>query len=110
MELELKEALQDPRKKKESSEEGKERLASVLHDKCSSHVITKLEAQDDWKKTRFGDPVEILKRIKDIALNCKGVNNPCDLINGSIRGVSDLRQMENELTEDWASRVKTMLS
>ena len=73
MELEFKEALSDLRKKKESHEEGKERLASVLCEKCSSHVITKLEAQDDWKKIRFEDPVEILKRIKDIVFNYKGV-------------------------------------
>ena len=110
MELELEEALSDPRKKKESHEEGKERLASVLCEKCSSHVITKLEAQDDWKKIRFEDPVEILKRIKDIVFDCKGVNNPCDLINGAIKGVNDLRQMENESTKDWASRVKTRVS
>ena len=54
--------------------------------------------------------MEILKRIKDIVFNCKGVNNPCDLINGSIKGVNDLRQMENESTKDWASRVKTRVS
>ena len=90
MELEFKEALQDMRKKKESHEEGKERLASVLIDKCSSHVLINLEAQDDWKKIRHGDPVEVLKRIKDIVFNYEGVNNPCDLINGSIKGVNDL--------------------
>ena len=45
----------------------------------------------------------ILKRIEDIVFNHKGVSNPCDLINGSIRGVNDLRQMENESTKDGAS-------
>ena len=58
MEPESKEALQDMRKKKESCEEGKERPTSLLIDKCSSHVLINLEAQDDWKKIRHGDPVE----------------------------------------------------
>ena len=79
----------------------------MLTAKCSSQVLTKLEAQDGWKKIRYGDPVEVLKRIKDIVFDHKGVNNPCDHIGASIKGVQDLQQMEKESTEDWATMVRS---
>ena len=58
LEMEFKEALDYLRKKKETYEEGKEKLTSLLIDKCSSQVLIQLEAQDGWKKIRHGDPMK----------------------------------------------------
>ena len=66
-----------------------------------------MEQAEDWKKVKLEDPVEVLKRIKDIAFNYKGVKNRYDLIHSSAKGLSDLRQREGESTKDWAVKAKT---
>ena len=87
----------------------KQMLAGDLVGKCATSVITKLEQAPDWKKIKLEDPVEVLKRIKDIVFNYKGVKNGYDLIHSSAKGLSELKQRDGESTKDWAERVKTRI-
>ena len=83
----------------------KQQLAGEMVGKCATSVITKLEQAPDWKKIKLEDPVEVLKRIKDIVFNYKGVKNGYELIHSSAKGLSELKQRDGESTKDWAERV-----
>ena len=69
MELDCNEARSHHRKKLEDCEEAKEILTSKLISRCSTHVLTNLEARDDWKQIRFSKKLGMFDSMERDRIN-----------------------------------------
>jgi hypothetical protein len=66
----------------------------------------KIESRKDFEKTIKYNPIELLKAIKEHALNYQEHRYEMSIILDALRAVINLRQKDNESLQDYTKRFK----
>jgi hypothetical protein len=80
---------------------------AFLWSQCAKSMQQKIEASKDYEGTIKNNPIELLKAIKQHALNYQEYRYEMSIILDSIRSVINLKQKEGESLVDYTRRFKT---
>ena len=79
----------------------------LLWEQCSSGMRSKIEQRTDFKTSIKDDPVELLKAIKQHALNYQETRYEMAIVTDALKAVLLAKQKEAESLNDYTKRFKT---
>ena len=106
-EMEFKAEFELHMKQKQVYENNLTKAYALLWEQCSKEMQNKLEAHKDFLTIVKGNPIELLKAIKQHALNFQDTRYPMSIIYDSIKAVVNLKQKEGENLQECTKRFKT---
>ena len=83
------------------------KACASLWEQCSKAMQNKVKACKDFLTVVKGDPMELLKAIKQHALNFQDTRCPMSIIHDAIKAVVNLKQKEGENLQECTKRFKT---
>ena len=105
-EIEFKAELDVYMKRKQAYENNLTKAYAFLWEHCTKSMQSKIEARTDFAKLK-DDPIELLKAIKQHALNYQEHRYEMSIILDALRSVINLKQREGEILHDYTKRFKT---
>jgi hypothetical protein len=94
-------------KRKQSLETNITKAYAFLWEQCTKGMQTKIESNSDFNSTIKGDPIELLKVIKQYALNYHEHRDEMLIILDALRMLLNLKQKEGDSLHDYTKRFKT---
>jgi hypothetical protein len=93
-------------KRKQAYENNLTKAYAFLWSQCARGMQNKIEARSDYTTVK-GNPIELLKAIKQHALNYQEHRYEMSIISDAIKTVVNLKQRENESLQEYTRRFKT---
>jgi Reverse transcriptase (RNA-dependent DNA polymerase) len=106
-EIEFKAEYDAYMKRKQSLEVNMTKAYAFLWDQCAKAMQNKIEARTDYVTTVKSNPIELLKAIKQHALNYQEHRYEMSIILDALRALINLKQKENETLQEYTKRFKT---
>jgi Reverse transcriptase (RNA-dependent DNA polymerase) len=106
-EIEFKAEFDGYMKRRQSLEVNISKSYAFLWDQCAKGMQNKIEARYDYQQTIKGNPIELLKAVKQHALNYQEHRYEMSIILEAIRALITCKQKENENLQDYTKRFKT---
>ena len=94
-------------KRKQAYALNRTKAYALLWEQCAKSMKNKIEARSDYSDKIKGNPIELLKAIKEHALNYQEHRYSMEIIFDSIQLMINLKQKENESLQDYTKRFKT---
>ena len=92
--------------KLETYHNNRERVAGLLWNRCNRAMQSKIENRKDYEKIK-GDPIELLKAIKQHALSFQETKWSIQTIIDALKAFVNIKQKEGEPLIDYLKRFKT---
>ena len=108
-EIEFKAEFEAFTKRKQAMETNLTKAYAFLWDQCARSLQNKIEARADFLSDIKGNPIELLKAIKQHALNYQESRYEMSIILDAIKNMVNIRQKENESLQEYTKRFKTAL-
>jgi hypothetical protein len=106
-EIEFKAEFDAYMKRKQTYESNVTKAYAFLWEQCGKAMQNKIESNSTFDSNIKGDPIELLKAIKQHALNYHEHRYEMAIILDSFRSLINLKQKENESLQDYTKRYKT---
>lgn len=106
-EIEFKEDFSLYRKREQTYKNNTSKAYAFLWSHCTKSMQSKLEACTDFESSIKENPIELLKAIKQHALNYQEHRYEMSIILDAIRSVVNCKQRDNESLHDYTRRFKT---
>ncbi|KAL7564336.1 hypothetical protein ACA910_007188 [Epithemia clementina (nom. ined.)] len=106
-EMIFKEELTRYFKQKEILSTNTVKVYAFLWEQCSKSMQMKIESRKDFKSTIEKEPIELLKAIREHALNYQNNKYEMTVILDALRTLVTLKQREDEGLQDYTRRFKT---
>ena len=94
-------------KRKQALETNMSKAYAFLWDQCSKGMQNKVEARSDFVSDIKDNPIELLKAIKQHALNYQEHRYEMSIIADAMRTLFSTKQREQESLQDYTKRFKT---
>ena len=85
----------------------KERVAGILWNRCNRAMQSKIENRKDYETTIKGNPIELLKAIKQHALSFQDTKWSILTVIDAMKAFLNMKQKEGEVLIDYLKRFKT---
>ena len=105
--IDYKDASSEYRKRVKTYEDNKFKAYSLLWECCSVQMKPQLESRDDFLTTIKGNPIAVLKAIKQHALNYKEHRYEMSIISDALKTMLLSKQKEDEDLVSYTKRFKT---
>jgi hypothetical protein len=106
-EIEFKAEFDAYMKLKQSLEMNTSKAYAFLWEQCAKAMQNKIESSPKYETIIKGNPIELLKAIKQHALNYQEHRYEMSIIFDALRTMINLKQKENESIQDYTKRFKT---
>jgi hypothetical protein len=80
---------------------------ALIWERCNTAMQNRLEQRTDYKTTIYNDPIELLKAIKEHALNYQETRYEMSIISDAFRALFSTKQREGENLQEYTKRFKT---
>jgi hypothetical protein len=80
---------------------------ALIWERCNTAMHGRLEQRTDFKSTIYNDPIELLRAIKECALNYQETRYEMSIISDALRALLNTRQREGENLQAFTRRFKT---
>jgi hypothetical protein len=80
---------------------------ALIWERCNTAMQGRLEQRTDFEATIFNDPIELLKAIKEHALNYQQMRYDMSIISDALRALLSTRKREGENLQAYTRRFKT---
>jgi hypothetical protein len=94
-------------KRKQCLETNMTKAYALLWEQCAKGMQSKIESRKDYDTVVKDNPIELLKAIKEHALNYNENRYEMSIILDSMRALLNLRQKDGESLQDYTKRFKT---
>ena len=94
-------------KRKQCLETNMTKAYALLWEQCAKGMQNKIESRKEYATTVKGNPIELLKAIKQHALNYNENRYAMSIILDSMRALFNLKQKDGESLQDYTKRFKT---
>ena len=108
-EMEYKAELEESMKRARMYENNQYKAYALLWQRCAKAMQNRIEARKDYKKVMCNNPIELLKAIKEHALNYQETRYEMSVISDAMRACLSAKQRENEGLQDYTRRFKTSM-
>jgi hypothetical protein len=88
-------------KRKQALEANMTKAYAFLWDQCTKGMQQKIEVRSDFQAKVKSDPIELLKAIKQHALNYQEHRYEMSIILDALRTLLNLKQKDNESLQDY---------
>jgi hypothetical protein len=92
---------------KQALEMNMSKAYAFLWEQCARAMQNEIEARTDYESSIKNNPIELLKAIKQHALNYQEYRYEMSIIADALRTMINLKQKENESLQDYTKRFKT---
>ena len=83
------------------------KLYALLWERCSVAMKNKISNRQDFKNSIYDNPINLLKAIKEHALNYQEYKYSMSIVSDSLRNLLHTKQKENENLQEYAKRFRT---
>ncbi len=80
---------------------------ALIWERCNTAMQSCLEQRKDFKTSIYNDPIELLKAIKEHALNYQETRYEMSIISDAFRALFATKQREGENLQEYTKRFKT---
>ena len=94
-------------KRKQCLETNTTKAYVLLWEQCAKGMQNKIESRTEYETTIKGNPIELLKSIKEHALNFQEHRYEMSILLDSMRTLLNLKQNTNESLQEYTKRFKT---
>lgn len=94
-------------KRKQSLETNTTKAYALLWEQCAKGMQHKVESRSEYDKLIKSNPIELLKAIKEHALNFQEHRYEMSILLDALRAVINLKQNNNETLQEYTKRFKT---
>ena len=101
--------LEEAMKRARMYENNQYKAYALLWQRCAKAMQNRIEARKDYKKLIYNNPIELLKAIKEHALNYQETRYEMSIISDAMRACLSAKQRENEGLQDYTRRFKTSM-
>ena len=81
---------------------------SFIWDQCAKSLQNKIEARSDYISIIKGNPINLLKAIKQQVLNYEESRYEMSIILEALKNMINVKQKEGETLQDYTKRFKTV--
>jgi len=93
-------------RRKQMLEKNYAKAYAFLWEQCAKAMQNKIEARSDYESTIKGEPIELLKAIKQHALNYQEHRYAMSIVHDAMKQFLNIRQKENETLQEYTKRFK----
>ena len=80
---------------------------ALIWERCNTAMQSRIEQRTDYQSTIYNDPIELLKAIKEHALNYQETRYEMSIISSAFRALFGTKQREGENLQEYTKRFKT---
>jgi len=95
-------------KRKQALEMNLSKAYSFIWDQCAKSLQNKIEARTDYVSLIKGNPINLLKAIKQQVLNFQESRYEMSTILEALKNMINVKQRDNETLQDYTKRFKTL--
>ena len=106
-ELEYKAELDEAMKRKRTYQDNEYKAYALIWQRCAKAMQNRLLQRKDYQSTIYNNPIQLLKAIKEHALNYQETRYEMSIVSDAFRATFNTRQRENESLQDYTRRFKT---
>jgi hypothetical protein len=106
-ELEYKADLDEYIKRKRMFDSNLFKAYALIWERCAKAMQNKIVARTDYENQIYNDPIELLKAVKEHALNYEESRYEMSIISDAFRAIFSVNQKETESLQDYTKRFKT---
>jgi hypothetical protein len=106
-EIEFKAELDEYMKRRRMYENNLFKAYALIWERCAKAMQNKIVSRTIFEDTIYNDPIELLKAVKEHALNYQETRYEMSIISDAFRAVFNVRQKEGESLQDYTRRFKT---
>ena len=107
-ELDYKAEYDEYMKRKRNFEENRYKAYAELWARCNRTMKAKIEARTDYESRIYNDPIELIKAIKEHALNYEESRYEMAIIFDALKAFVNCRQREKENLQEYTKRFKVV--
>jgi hypothetical protein len=106
-ELEYKANLDEYMRRKRSYDANLFKAYALVWERCAKAMQNKIMAISDFETRLYNNPIELLKAVKQHALNYQETRYEMSIISDAFRAIFNVNQKEGESLQDYTRRFKT---
>jgi hypothetical protein len=106
-EMEYKARLDDALRRTRIYEDNQVKSYALIWERCNTAMQNCLEQKTDFETTIYNDPIELLKAIKEHALNYQETRYEMSIIADAFRAIFNTKQRKGENLQEYTQRFKT---
>jgi hypothetical protein len=80
---------------------------ALIWDRCAKSMQNKIQTRSDYESRMYNKPIQLLKAIKEHALNDQETKYEMSIMADAFRGILGTTQHKNESLQDYTTRFKT---